>query len=61
MTSPFHLFNKKNYIKDKSIEENRIEICKKCDCFFAGICKKCGCFMELKVKLKESSCPLNKW
>lgn len=61
MTTPFHLFNKNNYLKDEIIENNRLKICKKCDFFFSGICKKCGCFMDLKVKLKDSACPINKW
>jgi hypothetical protein len=24
-------------------------------------CKKCGCFMSIKTKLKDATCPLNKW
>ena len=24
-------------------------------------CKKCGCFMKIKTKLKNATCPLQKW
>ena len=61
MTNPFHLLNKNNYSNDEAQEKHRLDICNKCEHFFIEICKKCGCIMPLKVKLKESSCPLNKW
>lgn len=41
----------------------RKQICQGCE-FFNGAqdrCLKCGCFLAVKVYLKASSCPINKW
>jgi hypothetical protein len=47
----------------KKIAQERYDICKSCDRFNTVTyqCKECMCFMKLKVKLKNSHCPLNKW
>lgn len=63
MTKPWDLLNPK---KERSAEEkanDRLSICKECPELIQMTkqCKKCGCFMELKVKLEEATCPLNKW
>jgi hypothetical protein len=41
----------------------RKEICEKCEFFNKSQqrCTKCGCFMAVKVYLKASNCPINKW
>lgn len=39
----------------------RLEICKTCDQWTGTRCKICGCFTQLKVKIPEEKCPLNKW
>jgi hypothetical protein len=50
------------FLVDEQIENNRNEICKKCSSFtLMKLCKECGCIMPLKVKLKDATCPLNKW
>lgn len=48
---------------DDTIVEQRIQICNSCDRLFKPTrnCKLCGCFIDLKVKSKLSSCPINKW
>lgn len=41
----------------------RWNICMACDRLIKATrqCKECGCFMKIKVRLKGSSCPLDKW
>lgn len=48
---------------DKNIAQNRYNLCKQCEYFNSTIttCKQCGCIMKIKVKLKDSNCPINKW
>lgn len=41
--------------------ESRINVCKNCSDYDGTRCKQCGCFMELKTKIKNARCPLNKW
>ena len=41
--------------------ENRMDICKKCDYFSGDKCKKCGCKINLKTLLLFANCPMNKW
>jgi hypothetical protein len=45
------------------IAQARYDICKACEHFnnTLYICKQCGCLMKMKVKLENSSCPINKW
>jgi len=41
----------------------RMELCKECDKFLPerGQCSVCQCFMELKTKMANMRCPLDKW
>lgn len=41
----------------------RLVICQECDKYIkmAKICSVCKCFMPLKIRLRESKCPLDKW
>lgn len=43
--------------------ERRFSICRECPSLLAvtSQCRECGCFMKLKVKIKEATCPLEKW
>ena len=54
-----------NYLKRKLVSEDvdhRWEVCQGCpELTPSNRCKQCGCFMKLKVKLKQATCPLNKW
>ena len=41
----------------------RWNVCMSCDRLLKATrqCKECGCFMKIKVRLRNSSCPLDKW
>jgi hypothetical protein len=41
--------------------EERKKICDKCEHNGEWFCKKCGCILSVKVRIKNSSCPINKW
>jgi hypothetical protein len=43
--------------------EKRFNICLECPEIINTTkqCKQCGCFMRAKTKLKNATCPLNKW
>jgi hypothetical protein len=43
--------------------ESRLDACINCDRLIqlTKQCKECGCIMAVKVKLKNATCPLNKW
>ena len=53
--------NVKKSTEDEST--TRLNICLSCDRLMrvTNQCKECGCFMNLKVKLKDATCPLGKW
>lgn len=53
-----------NPLKSEEAEASRRKsICEKCEFYNKNQerCLKCGCFMAVKVYLKASSCPINKW
>ena len=55
------LFNPKKPRSEKSLVDQRMDICSTCP-FFNGVrCLKCGCFMALKTTLQEAHCPIGKW
>lgn len=41
----------------------RLKVCESCEYMtrYSRQCKLCSCFLDLKVKLLESSCPINHW
>lgn len=41
----------------------RLRECESCQHFkkMARQCDLCGCFLDLKTKLLEASCPIDKW
>lgn len=54
----------------KQEKEDRQAICDKCpelsirfgeSNFPTKICKKCGCFIDVKTRVKNAHCPLQKW
>jgi hypothetical protein len=53
--------NVKKSTEDEST--TRFNICLSCDRLMrvTNQCRECGCFMNLKVKLKDATCPLGKW
>jgi len=60
---PWDLFNPTLEKLSEEATEARLSICKECPEFVkvTSQCKKCGCIMNLKAKLPNASCPLNKW
>lgn len=62
-SSPFDFLNPNTEYVDKETAQKRYDICKECDFFLKNTkqCKKCFCLMTLKVKLKKSECPIQKW
>ena len=60
---PWDLFNPNIEKVSDEVSDARIEICKQCPQFIKSTsqCKKCGCIMNLKAKLPNAFCPLNKW
>ncbi len=60
---PWDLYNKKIGRVEKLTAEERLDICKGCECFIKPTtqCKKCGCIMAAKVTLPNAACPIGKW
>jgi hypothetical protein len=59
---PWDLLKSANHTTEE-ISNERFEICLGCDRFIHATkqCKECGCFMNLKTRLREATCPLDKW
>jgi len=45
----------------KEVQKERTKICEKCEFNKFELCMKCGCILALKITLKSSNCPINKW
>lgn len=60
---PWDLLNPNKERSEEDLQKHRFEICKTCEHFIklSNQCKKCGCFMNLKTKLKDATCPIQKW
>lgn len=61
MVTPIDLLSSSNYHEDDNEVKRRLDICKSCEHFYAGVCKKCGCIMKFKTKLRDATCPVEKW
>lgn len=50
-------------IATDAVKEERMDICRACDHYFAPTnqCKKCGCFLKAKTAVNAFSCPIDKW
>lgn len=50
-------------ISPDELSRERLKVCEECPHFkrLARQCELCGCFLDLKTKLLEASCPINKW
>lgn len=50
-------------MSDGELARERIKVCEACEHMTktARQCKLCGCFLDLKTKLLEASCPIDKW
>lgn len=40
---------------------NRNEVCKGCDSNKRFTCGDCGCFKQLKLRVSDEGCPIDKW
>jgi hypothetical protein len=60
---PWDLFNPEIGRVTDEVQEKRYAICQECPRFLSLTkqCLECGCFMQLKTKLPNATCPLNKW
>ena len=60
---PWDIFNPNTEYLEIEESEKRLDICKNCEFLFTPTnqCKKCGCFMNIKTKMRNASCPINKW
>jgi hypothetical protein len=60
---PWHMLDPTTEMADQDVAKSRMDICKGCPELIqiTNQCKKCGCFMSAKTKLKNATCPLNKW
>lgn len=60
---PWDIFNKNVERALPELAIARLDICKKCPEYIrlTHQCKKCGCIMNIKTKLIDATCPLNKW
>lgn len=51
--------------KEVNLFDYRIAICRKCtnikDGLLGETCKICGCVLQSKCRVKEATCPENKW
>jgi hypothetical protein len=50
-------------ISSTEIAAERLKLCEGCEHMakLSRQCNLCGCFLDLKVKLLEASCPIDKW
>jgi hypothetical protein len=50
---------------NQALYERRVAICRKCDRIYVNSigeeCSVCHCFLNAKLRLKNRSCPLDKW
>jgi hypothetical protein len=62
-TRPWDVINPSVEKVETAVSESRMSVCTDCDRFISLTkqCKECGCVMPLKTKLKNATCPLNKW
>ena len=57
------LIQGKLQLSEAELAHERIKVCESCPEFkkLARQCKLCGCFCDMKVKVLNASCPIEKW
>ena len=62
-TRPWDVINPNKPKVSDETASSRMTLCMDCPELIKATkqCKQCGCIMSMKVKLKEATCPLNKW
>lgn len=60
---PWDFLNPNTEYASEELSNSRYETCLGCERFInlTKQCKECGCFMVVKTKLKNATCPLEKW
>lgn len=58
---PWDLLDTKEPRVEKSVRDERLNICKSCEHYLGGICTKCKCVMKWKTTLSRAECPISKW
>jgi len=50
-------------LTEAELAAERMKVCEACPSFkkLARQCSLCGCFLDLKTKLIDASCPVEKW
>lgn len=50
-------------LADGELAEERMKMCRSCPHFrrLSNQCDVCSCFLELKTKLLEARCPIDRW
>lgn len=45
------------------LAKERMKLCTQCEYFtkLSRQCKLCGCFLDMKTKLLDADCPIEKW
>jgi len=49
---------------DDEVHKKRVDVCMTCENYSNNIgqyCKICRCYVPVKTKLKNTTCPINKW
>jgi hypothetical protein len=62
-TRPWDVLNPNAPKSSEEEAQQRLNICLDCERLvqLTKQCLECGCIMAVKVKLKNATCPLNKW
>ena len=47
----------KDALVSDEVYNARISECKECGNLLSGMCIKCGCYIEVRARLKDTSCP----
>jgi hypothetical protein len=60
---PWDILNPNEPKSEEEIKEHRLSICRQCPEYIklTTQCKKCGCIMEIKTRLENATCPIDKW
>jgi hypothetical protein len=50
-------------LADGELARERLKVCEECPHLkkIATQCSLCGCFLDLKARLLEATCPIDKW
>ncbi len=50
-------------LSEDELKTERMKICSVCEHFQPALrkCDICGCFMEIKSRILQAECPINKW